>query len=161
MTEAFWERFQMKRLKGARRVRGSRRNEAIPCSGCLHLSADPCENDRILMGVLEGRRTALVSTMEQLHRQGREIMGGSRYYILLDSADEPRAVVQCTGAHTVEYRRMPTDWALQEGEENSLQAWQARWRTVFLQEAREKGVPLSLENKLLLTELFTLAYSEE
>lgn len=157
MMEAFWQRFEDDYMARVRRVRG--RREAPVCSGDMMLSADPGENDRLLMEILHGPRRALMDTLEHVNQQGRAILGSNEYFILVDSAGTPRAVIRTTGAHIVAFRRMEERWALLEGEDKSLAAWQARWRETLLREAREKQRPLSLET-LMVAETFTVAYTE-
>ena len=157
MMEAFWQRFEDDYMARVRRVRG--RREAPVCAGSMMLSADPDENDRLLMDVRHGRRRALMDTLEHVTQQGRDILGSNEYFILTDSAGTPRAVIRTTGAHIVAFRHMEERWALLEGEDKSLTAWQARWRETLLQEARDKQRPLSLET-LMVAETFTLAYME-
>ena len=144
-------------MRRVKRVRG--RRAAPRCGGAMTLSPDPAENDWLLASVRHGRRTALVNTLEHVNQQGRDILGSNEYFILVDSAGMPRAVIRTTGAHIVAFRRMEERWAMLEGEDRHFTAWQDRWREKLLQEAREKQRPLSLET-LMVAETFTLAYME-
>ena len=157
MMEAFWQRFEEDCLRRAKRVRG--RREAPVCSGDMMLSADPGENDRLLAEVLHGRRRALMDTLAHLNEQGRGILGSNEYFILVDSAGTPRAVIRTTGAHMLPFRHMEETWAMLEGEDRHFDAWKARWRERLRQEAVAQGTPLSLDT-LLVAETFTVAYQE-
>lgn len=155
--EAFWEAFELEYRQSVRLLRGKRRQRPLTCAGVMRLSPDAEENDLLLAEILSGQRTAYIDTLSNLQRLGRPIMGNGEYYVLVDSSEAPRCVLQTTGAHFTAFREMKAEWAQMEGAEPTLQAWQSRWRSILMQDAQALGVPLSLE-EMMVVETFRVVY---
>lgn len=121
--------------------------------------ATPAHADGLLALVLDGTKTGTASALWDYETTGDPLPQLLEFSIILDSANEPRAVIQTTEVEVVPFGEVTADHAFAEGEgDRTLAAWREIHERYWRQHSENpRGFELDMP---VVCERFELVYSE-
>lgn len=109
--------------------------------------------------VLSGAKTAVFTPLEavEINRERPPVPG--EVYIVLDSQDEPRCIIELTDVNILPFNEIPWDLAKLDGENENLEDWRSKMRELIQDEGDICGFQLR-ENMKIVAEIFRVIYKK-
>lgn len=117
------------------------------------------EADKLANLVLNGEKQATSSLLYSYQRESEPIPQSGEYYIILDSKEEPVAVIQNQQVKIFSFKDVSHQIAKLEGEGN-LKKWKADHQAFFTNELKGYELPFN-QNQKIVVEIFELKYSKQ
>lgn len=107
--------------------------------------------------VLSGAKTATFTPFDsfEINREPLPVRG--EVYVVLDSSEEPCAVIEVTDVNVVPLNEIPWDLARRDGENENLADWQDKMREFLEDEADLCGFDAREDSKIVC-EIFRVIY---
>ncbi len=99
--------------------------------------------DGLLELVLDGKKTATTSSLTAFEVGGQRHPMPGDLSVVTDFAGTPRCVIETTAVCTMPFREMTYDICKREGEDDTLESWQAGHARFFTEEGTQVGYSFS------------------
>ncbi|MDR0326361.1 MAG: ASCH domain-containing protein [Oscillospiraceae bacterium] len=127
---------------------------------CFHFDLTEEWANKLLALVLSGQKRATASSLYTCEREMGRIPQAGDYSIVTDWDGNPRCVIQTTAVTILPFCEMTFDICKREGEDESLESWQAGHRHFFTEEGKMLGYEFS-EAMPVVFEDFEVVYQQE
>ena len=107
--------------------------------------------------VLSGEKTATFTPLETIEIHLEPVPVAGEVYVVLDSNDEPRCIIELTDVNVVPFNEIPWDLAQRDGENEKLAEWQDKMREYLEDEADLCGFEAREDSKIVC-EIFRVIY---
>lgn len=107
--------------------------------------------------VLSGEKTATFTPLETIEINLEPVPVAGEVYVVLDSNDEPRCIIELTDVNVVPFNEIPWDLAQRDGENEKLAEWQDKMREYLEDEADLCGFEAREDSKIVC-EIFRVIY---
>ena len=107
--------------------------------------------------VLSGAKTATFTPFDSFEINREPIPVAGEVYVVLDSNEEPCAVVEVTDVNVLPLNEIPWDLASRDGEDENLAEWQDKMREFVADEADLCGFE-ACEDSKIVCEIFHVIY---
>ncbi|WP_294429289.1 ASCH domain-containing protein [uncultured Treponema sp.] len=109
--------------------------------------------------VLSGAKTAVFTPLDEIEINLEQVPVSGEVYVVLDSNDEPRCVIELTDVNVVPFNEIPWDLAQRDGENENLSEWQDKMREYIEDEADLCGFEAREDSKIVC-EIFRVIYKK-
>lgn len=109
--------------------------------------------------VLSGAKTAIFTPLDSIEINLEKVPVAGETYVVLDSNDEPCAVLELTDVNLVPFNAIPWDLARRDGENENLSDWQDKMREYLDDEAALCGFEVHEDSKIVC-EIFKVIYKK-
>lgn len=108
--------------------------------------------------VLSGAKTAVFTPLDsfEINREPLPVCG--EVYVVLDSDDEPRCIIEVTDVAVIPLNEIPWGLARRDGEDENLGEWQGKMREFLADEADLCGFE-ARPNSKIVCEIFRVMYT--
>jgi uncharacterized protein YhfF len=126
-------------------------------------SGELCFEDTGLTGqtqlslVLSEAKTATFTPFDAFEINRESIPVAGEVYVVLDSKDEPCAVLEVNNVSVIPFNEIPWDLARRDGENENLDDWRAKMRDNLEDEAALCGFEVREDSKIVC-EIFSIIY---
>ena len=107
--------------------------------------------------VLSGAKTATFTPFDSFEINRESIPVAGEVYVVLDSAEEPVAILEVTNVSVIPLNEIPWDLAARDGENENLSDWQDKMREFVEDEADLCGFDAREDSKIVC-EIFRVIY---
>lgn len=107
--------------------------------------------------VLSGAKTAVFTPLDAIEINLEQIPVAGEVYVVLDSNDEPRCIIELTDVNVLPFNEIPWDLAQRDGENENLSDWQDKMREYIEDEADLCGFEAREDSKIVC-EIFRVVY---
>lgn len=149
MTPAeFWQRY----------IRDSKQKEEEVCySGELYFEDQGVTGLTQLDLVLSEKKTAIFTPYESFEINLEPLPVAGENYVVLDSQDKPRAIIEVVDVKVVPFNEISPELALRDGEDETFEMWKEKETEFFNDEAELCGFKFTKETKIVC-EIFQVVY---
>ena len=149
-TDIFWQRF----------LAETGRDGATMYVDCYHFCATEELANKLLALVLNGQKRATSAAVAAYEAEGEPLPRVGNLSIVTDWNGNPGCVIETTAVTLIPYNEMTFEICKREGEDDTLESWQAGHRTFFTEDASALGYEFT-EDMLLVFEDFRVVYEAE
>ena len=107
--------------------------------------------------VLSGVKTATFTPFDAFEINRESIPVAGEVYVVLDSQEEPVAILEVTNVSVIPFNEIPWDLAARDGENENLSEWQDKMRNFLEDEADLCGFEVREDSKIVC-EIFRVVY---
>lgn len=107
--------------------------------------------------VLSGAKTATFTPFDSFEINRESIPVAGEVYVVLDSEEEPVAILEVTNVTVIPFNEIPWDLAARDGENENLSDWQDKMREFLEDEADLCGFEAREDSKIVC-EIFRVIY---
>ena len=107
--------------------------------------------------VLSGAKTATFTPFDSFEINRESIPVSGEVYVVLDSEEEPVAILEVTNVTVIPFNEIPWDLAALDGENENLSDWQDKMREFLEDEADLCGFEVREDSKIVC-EIFRVIY---
>jgi uncharacterized protein YhfF len=107
--------------------------------------------------VLSGAKTATFTPFDSFEINRESIPVAGEVYVVLDSEEEPVAILEVTNVTVIPFNEIPWDLAARDGENENLSDWQDKMREFLDDEADLCGFEVREDSKIVC-EIFRVIY---
>ncbi len=107
--------------------------------------------------VLSGAKTATFTPFDSFEINRESIPVSGEVYVVLDSEEEPVAILEVTNVTVIPFNEIPWDLAARDGENENLSDWQDKMREFLEDEADLCGFEVREDSKIVC-EIFRVIY---
>ncbi|MCR4821538.1 MAG: ASCH domain-containing protein [Treponema sp.] len=107
--------------------------------------------------VLSEAKTAVFTPFDSFEINREAIPLAGEVYVVLDSKDEPCAVLEVTNVSVIPFNEIPWDLARRDGENQNLEEWRDKMQEYLEDEADLCGFQVHEDSKIVC-EIFHLVY---
>ena len=107
--------------------------------------------------VLSGAKTATFTPFDSFEINRESIPVSGEVYVVLDSREEPVAILEVTNVTVIPFNEIPWDLAARDGENENLSDWQDKMREFLEDEADLCGFEVREDSKIVC-EIFRVIY---
>ena len=107
--------------------------------------------------VLSGAKTAIFTPFDSFEINRESIPVSGEVYVVLDSEEEPVAILEVTNVTVIPFNEIPWDLAARDGENENLSDWQDKMRE-FLEDEADLCVFEVREDSKIVCEIFRVIY---
>ena len=107
--------------------------------------------------VLSGAKTAIFTPFDSFEINRESIPVDGEVYVVLDSEEEPVAILEVTNVSVIPFNEIPWDLAARDGENENLSDWQDKMRELLEDEADLCGFEVREDSKIVC-EIFRVIY---
>ncbi len=132
-VEDYWRRF----------LAATGRPEGCPCLDIFAFCGGGPAADELLKLVLRGQKTATTSALLAYRAEGTPPPAPGDLSIVLDSAGQPRCVIQTTAARILPFEDVTWEMARREGEDEHMGTWRENHIAFLGREAEAAGQAFS------------------
>lgn len=147
-TAEFWESYLAATAQSG---------EEAAFSGELCFDDDWSSGGGRLNLVLSGAKTAVFTPLDSIGINREPVPVAGEVYVVLDSKDEPRCIVEVTDVNVIPLNEIPWDLARRDGECVNLADWQARMLEILADEADLCGFE-AREDSRIVCEIFRVIF---
>ncbi len=135
------------------------KSESAPIDASVSAWAFGADPDHLLDLVLRGKKTATCSGHLFYEKEQEPLPKAGQYAVILDSHDEPKAIIEITHVDVMPMNEVPESFAQAEGEGDlSYNYWYRAHQEFFTEALKPYGLEFK-EDMLLVCERFKLVYS--
>lgn len=110
--------------------------------------------------VLSGAKTATFTPFDAFEINRESIPVAGEVYVVLDSQEEPCAVLRVNNVSVIPFNEIPWDLAQRDGEDENLDEWREKMRDNLEDEAHACGFEVREDSKIVC-EIFSVIYRKE
>lgn len=107
--------------------------------------------------VLSGAKTATFTPLDVIEINLEPVPSRGEVYVVLDSQEEPRCIIELTDVNIVPFNEIPWDLAQRDGENENLDEWRDKIREYLEDEADLCGFEAREDSKIVC-EIFKVIY---
>lgn len=126
---------------------------------CFHFELTEEWANKLLALVLSGKKQATASSLLAYERNGERIPQVGDYSIVTDWNGTPRCVIKTTAVTILPFNEMTFDICKREGEDDTLESWQAGHKRFFTEEGKSLGYEFS-EDMPVIFEDFSVVFAK-
>ncbi len=149
-TSEFWKQY----LKDT----NQKEDEAV-YSGELVFEDDGMTGQTQLSMVLSGAKTAMFTPLDTIEINMEKMPSVGEVYVVLDSNDEPRCVIELTDVRIIPLNEISWELAQKDGEDENMDDWKAKMEEFLEEEADLCGFE-PLPDSKIVCEIFKLVYNK-
>ena len=149
-TSEFWKQY----LKDT----NQNENEAV-YSGELVFENEGMTGRTQLSMVLSGSKTAMFTPLETIEINLEKMPVTGEVYVVLDTNDEPRCVIELTDVRIIPLNEISWELARKDGEDEDMQDWKEKMEEFLEEEADLCGFE-ALPDSKIVCEIFKLIYKK-
>lgn len=149
-TSEFWKQY----LKDT----NQNENEAV-YSGELVFEDEGMTGRTQLSMVLSGSKTAMFTPLETIEINLEKTPVTGEVYVVLDTDDEPRCVIELTDVRIIPLNEISWELARKDGEDEDMQDWKEKMEEFLEEEADLCGFE-ALPDSKIVCEIFKLIYKK-
>ncbi len=149
-TSEFWKQY----LKDT----NQNENEAV-YSGELVFEDEGMTGRTQLSMVLSGSKTAMFTPLETIEINLEKMPVTGEVYVVLDTNDEPRCVIELTDVRIIPLNEISWELARKDGEDEDMQDWKEKMEEFLEEEADLCGFE-ALPDSKIVCEIFKLIYKK-
>lgn len=149
-TSEFWKQY----LKDT----NQNENEAV-YSGELVFEDEGMTGRTQLSMVLSGSKTAMFTPLETIEINMEKMPVSGEVYVVLDTNDEPRCVIELTDVRIIPLNEISWELARKDGEDEDMQDWKEKMEEFLEEEADLCGFE-ALPDSKIVCEIFKLIYKK-
>ena len=149
-TSEFWKQY----LKDT----NQNENEAV-YSGELVFEDEGMTGRTQLSMVLSGSKTAMFTPLETIEINLEKMPVTGEVYVVLDTNDEPRCVIELTDVRIIQLNEISWELARKDGEDEDMQDWKEKMEEFLEEEADLCGFE-ALPDSKIVCEIFKLIYKK-
>ena len=109
--------------------------------------------------VLSGAKTAMFTPLDTIEINMEKMPSVGEVYVVLDSNDEPRCVIELTDVRIIPLDEISWELAQKDGEDENMDDWQAKMEEFLEEEADLCGFE-PLPDSKIVCEIFKLVYKK-
>ena len=149
-TSEFWKQY----LKDT-----NQKEEDAVYSGELVFEDDGMTGQTQLSMVLSGAKTAMFTPLDTIEINMEKMPSVGEVYVVLDSNDEPRCVIELTDVRIIPLDEISWELAQKDGEDENMDDWQVKMEEFLEEEADLCGFE-PLPDSKIVCEIFKLVYNK-
>ena len=149
-TSEFWTQY----LKDT-----NQKEEDAVYSGELVFEDDGMTGQTQLSMVLSGAKTAMFTPLDTIEINMEKMPSVGEVYVVLDSNDEPRCVIELTDVRIIPLDEISWELAQKDGEDENMDDWQVKMEEFLEEEADLCGFE-PLPDSKIVCEIFKLVYNK-
>ncbi|MBR4599591.1 MAG: ASCH domain-containing protein [Treponema sp.] len=149
-TSEFWKQYL--------RDTNQNENEAV-YSGELVFEDEGMTGRTQLSMVLSGSKTAMFTPLETIEINMEKMPVTGEVYVVLDTNDEPRCVIELTDVRIIPLNEISWELARKDGEDEDMQDWKEKMEEFLEEEADLCGFE-ALPDSKIVCEIFKLIYKK-
>lgn len=138
-ADTYWREF----------LKATGRDEAEKCAGDIRFEARGFAGDELVALTLAGKKTAFFSSYASYAADNEPLPVSGELYVLLDRSETPRCVIELASVQIVPFNEVTLDMVMQDGEDESVEAWRERRREYLEDEGAIVGFEFSETIKLV------------
>lgn len=144
---AFWQAF----------LTATGRPADTPCYDCFAFGYGKALQDELAALVLAGQKRATSSSVPVYEAEGEPLPQPGELSIVLDGDGVPRCVIQTQAVTILAFREVTWDLCRREGEDESLESWQAGHVRFFTQDMEGAGLEFTWDMPMVFED-FEMVY---
>ena len=109
--------------------------------------------------VLSGSKTAMFTPLETIEINMEKMPVSGEVYVVLDTNDEPRCVIELTDVRIIPLNEISWELARKDGEDEDMQDWKEKMEEFLEEEADLCGFE-ALPDSKIVCEIFKLIYKK-
>lgn len=113
---------------------------------------DGVDVDGLVALVLTGKKRATTSCLAAYEAEGDPLPQAGERSVLTDQAGTPRCVIRLLRVTVLPFEEVPWELARREGEDRTLETWQATHREIFTREGLELGYTFTPQTPVVIEE---------
>ena len=149
-TSEFWKQYL--------RDTNQNENEAV-YSGELVFEDEGMTGRTQLSMVLSGSKTAMFTPLETIEINMEKMPVTGEVYVVLDTNDEPRCVIELTDVRIIPLNEISWELARKDGKDEDMQDWKEKMEEFLEEEADLCGFE-ALPDSKIVCEIFKLIYKK-
>jgi len=149
-TSEFWKKYL--------ETTGQKEGEAV-YSGELVFEDTGMTGQTQLSLLLSGAKTAMFTPLETIEINMEKMPVTGEVYVVLDSKEEPRCIIELTDVKILPVNEIPWDLARRDGEDENILDWQNKMENFLDEEADLCGFE-ALPDSKIVCELFKVIYKK-
>ena len=149
VIEGFWQEF----------LSATNKNPLLKHTGDWCFDLPEHETNYLINLILSGKKTATTSCLLSYEIENDTLPQVGEYDILTDLDGNPLCVLQTTNVTVLPFKDVTFDICKREGENDSIESWQALHREFFIKEGKELGY-IFTDDALVVFEDFEVVYSK-
>ncbi len=108
--------------------------------------------DELLELVLEGKKRATSSLLKAYEIEDEPLPVKGEYSIVLNSKEEPCAVIETTDVYVLPYNQMTFEICKKEGEDDCLESWKRNHEEFFKKDLESMGIEFKEDMEIVFEE---------